>query len=104
MEKTRRNFSPEQKVSILKEHLVERVAISDLCERNQIQPAQFYQWQKAFFENGALAFESQRPHRALQSKAEAKVQALESKLQMREEALAELMVEHVRLKKDLGEI
>jgi len=103
MERTRRNITAEKKVSILREHLVEKVPISDLCDRHQIQPAQFYQWQKAFFENGAAAFENQRSHKAREARAEAKSHALEAKLRLREEALAELMVEHVHLKKELGE-
>jgi transposase-like protein len=45
MPRTRRNFSPAQKVNILREHLIERVPISDLCEKHQIQPTLFYQWQ-----------------------------------------------------------
>jgi transposase-like protein len=53
----RRHFSPQQKVAIVKEHLVDGVAISDLCDRHHLQPAQFYQWQKQLFENGAAAFE-----------------------------------------------
>ena len=45
MEKTRRSFAPEQKVNILREHLVEHVAVSDVCDKHQIQPTLFYQWQ-----------------------------------------------------------
>ena len=52
----RRHFSPQQKVAIVKEHLVDGVPISDLCDRHHIQPAQFYLWQKQLFENGAAAF------------------------------------------------
>ena len=49
MERTRRNFSPEQKVNILREHLIERVPVSDVCDKHQIQPTLFYRWQKTFF-------------------------------------------------------
>ena len=51
MEKTRRHFTPQQKVAILREHLVEQVPVSDLCDRYEVHPTLFYQWQKAFFEN-----------------------------------------------------
>jgi len=105
MEKTRRNFTPEQKVAIIREHLIEKVAISDVCDRHHLQPGQFYQWQKVFFENGAAAFANQQPSQnRAQARVQSKVATLESKLQMREEALAELMVEHVRLKKEFGEL
>ena len=53
----RRHFSPQQKVAIVKEHLVDGVPISDLCDRHHLQPAQFYLCQKQLFENGATAFE-----------------------------------------------
>ena|SRR5450432_3882599 len=53
----RRRFLAEQTVAIVKEHLVDRVPISDLCDRHQILPTQFYQWQKQLSENGATACE-----------------------------------------------
>jgi hypothetical protein len=34
MEKTRRQFTPQQKVAILREHLVEQVPVSDLCDED----------------------------------------------------------------------
>jgi len=55
--KTRRKFSPQEKVSILQEHLLEGKAVSDVCDRHGLNPTQFYRRQKEFFENGAAAFE-----------------------------------------------
>jgi transposase len=43
MEKRRRHYSPEQKVAILREHLIEQVPVSELCEKHQIHPTLFYQ-------------------------------------------------------------
>lgn len=103
MERTRRHFTPEQKVSILREHLVEHVPVSDVCDKHRIQPTLFYQWQKTFFEKGSAAFESGRSPSRVVGQQERKLQALEGKLAMRNEALAELMEEHVKLKKSLGE-
>ena len=68
-EKVRRNFSPEEKVRLLKRHLVEREEISKLCEEYEIQPTQFYQWQKEFFERGAAAFEQRKTGNKMQSNA-----------------------------------
>ena len=102
MERTRRNFSPEQKVNILREHLIERVPVSDVCDKHQIQPTLFYQWQKTFFEKGSAASEAECSPSRVVGHQERKLLALESKLAMRSEALAELMEEHVRLKKVLG--
>ena len=104
MEKSRRHYSPQQKVAILREHLIEQVPISELCEKHHIHPTLFYQWQKTFFENGAAAFERERPRSQSLGKEQDMINRLETKLKDRNEALAELMEEHVRLKKELGEI
>ena len=53
MRKKRHNYSPEEKVFILKRHMVGREAVSDLCDEYQLQPKIFYGWQKQFFEQGA---------------------------------------------------
>ena len=56
MRKKRHNYTPEEKVFILKRHLAEHVPVSDLCDEYQLQPKIFYRWHKQFFENGAKAF------------------------------------------------
>ncbi len=56
MKKQRRNYSAQEKVAILKRHLVEKVPISELCEQLGLQPNVFCRRQKEFFENGAAAF------------------------------------------------
>ncbi len=102
MRKERRNISAQDKVAILRRHLLDKVPVSDLCDEHQIQPAQFYQWQKEFFENGAAAFEQKRPtnHSADQER----IAYLQKKIQTKDEVLAELMAEHVALKKAIGEL
>jgi transposase-like protein len=100
----RQHLSAEEKVAILRRHLLEKVPVSELCDKHGISPNNFYNWQKIFFENGAAAFgSSQRGHKSEASKEQKRVAFLEGKLQRREEALAELMEDHVRLKKNLGE-
>jgi transposase-like protein len=100
-ETRRRRLAPDEKIAILKAHLVDKKPISDLCDQHGIQPSQFYRWQQEFFERGGLVFESrgEKPSTAL----ERKVAALEEKLTRKNEVLAELMEEHVALKKSLGE-
>jgi transposase-like protein len=99
----RRHFSPEQKVAIVKAHLVDRVPISDLCDRYHIQPTHFYLWQKQLFENGTTAFE-QKTKNAGPSPADRKIHALEAKLATKNAVIAELMEENVLLKKLDGAI
>ena len=59
MRKERKRFTPEEKVAILKRHLVDKVPVSELCEEPGLRPTVFYRWQKEFFENGAAAFQLQ---------------------------------------------
>lgn len=94
----RRNFSAEQKVVIVKRHLVDGVPISDLCDEFQIQPTQLYQWQKQLFEGGAAAFD-RKVKPAGPSPQERQVQHLQQKLATKNEVISELMEENVRLKK-----
>jgi transposase len=100
MKKQRKHYTPEEKVAILRRHLVERVPISDLCDELGLQPTVFYRWQKEFFENGAAAFPQRRRtnHQAEQER----IAHLERKIRTKDEVLAELMPEHVALKKKLG--
>lgn len=53
----RRHFSGQEKVKILRLHLLEGKQVSELCDQHKINPSLFYQWQRTFFENGARAFE-----------------------------------------------
>jgi len=98
----RRQYSGEEKIKILRLHLLEGRAVSDVCEAHQITPGMFYQWQKTFFENGSRAFEGTAPRGS--SRLEKRVDELEHRLQRKHEVLSELMEEHIRLKKELGEI
>jgi len=106
-EKSRKHFSPQEKVAILRRHLLEHVPVSDVCDQHGIHPTQFYRWQKEFFENGQSAFETNRNGRRAQNAEAAlrqKVEALQAKLHRKDEVLAELMEEHLLLKKELGEL
>ena len=56
MRKEGENYTGEEKLAILRRHLLDKVAISDLCDELGLHPTEFYRWQKEFFENGAAAF------------------------------------------------
>ena len=102
MRKKRHNYSPEEKVFILKRHLVGREAVSDLCDEYQLQPKIFYGWQKQFFEQGASVFA--REGKGKQEAEERRIGELEEKLRRKHEVLSELLEEHIQLKKELGEL
>ncbi len=105
MPKQRRNFSGAEKMAILREHLIEKMPISEVCDKHGLPPTMFYAWQKKLFEEGASVFEQPRAKSSRQWAAEQrKIDALEAKVREKNEVLAELMSEHVALKKSLGEI
>ena len=104
MPRQRRHFTPEQKVALLRLHLLEKKPISDICEEHHLSVALFYLWQKQFFENGTAAFaNSGKRRKDGQDAKDRTIAALRDKLQRKNEVLSELMEEHVRLKKELGE-
>ena len=61
MKKTRKHYTAEEKVAILRRHLLEQEPVSKLCDELGLQPTVFYRWQKELFENGALKGECIRP-------------------------------------------
>lgn len=99
--KTRRQHSAEDKVRILRLHLLEHKPISELCEQERIHPTLFYQWQKAFFENGAAAFHRSPRTETLQ-KRDHLVEALEAKLKRKDEVIAIIAEDLIREKKVNG--
>src|SRR5262245_15368717 len=100
----RRHFSPQEKVAIVKRHLLEGTAMSSLCDEFDIKPTLFYQWQRQLFENSHLAFDNGRKARAVEDAKDKKIEQLEAKLTRKNEVMAELMEAHTALKKSLGEL
>ncbi len=98
----RRHFTGAHKLAILREHLIEKVPLSEVCQKHDLSPTLFYQWQKKLFEEGASIFESKADDARQQSADAQKLAAAQDKLQQKNEVLAELMGEHVALKKKLG--
>src|SRR3954468_14770603 len=99
--KTRKRLSVQEKAAILRLHLLEHTPVSDLCDRYGIHPTMSYRWQKELFENVAAAL-GPRTRRAGDDK-DRRIAALEQKLQRKDGVLSELMEEHIKLKKSLGD-
>ena len=104
---SKRSFlTPEQKVAIVREHLLEKVPVSDLCDKHGISAVNFDNWQRQLFENGAACFERKKNaanQRRQEAATDRRVEQLEAKIQSKNEVIAELLQEHVQLKKELGE-
>jgi len=101
-----KKFSPEEKVRLLRLHLIEKEPVSDICDRHSINPNVFYKWQKLFFENGAATFAQTGTGRkdGHAMKLERQNAQLKAKLVNKDEVIAEIMASHIELKKSLGEI
>ena len=100
----RRQFSPPEKVQIVRLPLLEHKPISEICDQYQINPTLFYRWQKDLFDHGTAAFE--RAENGSADRTTQKLQKensqLKAKLASKDEVISEIMAEQVRLKKTLG--
>jgi len=102
MSQERKHYTAEEKVAVLHKHLVEKVPVSQVCEEYGLSPNVLYRWQKEFFDNGAAVFRRDRSDGRMR-KLEQQNEALRVKLADKDEVIAEIMAEHVALKKSLGE-
>ena len=92
---TKRKFlTPEQKIAIVREHLLEGIPVSTLVDKHKIHAVQFYQWQKLLFEEGAVVFE-RKPNghnvRRQESAKDEKIEQLEAKIKSKNDVMAELL-------------
>jgi len=96
----RKKYLPEKRVEIMKQHLLEKKTLSDVCDTNGIHPTMYYRWLKELLSNAAYAFGKGKDKECQEWKN--KALELEKKLTRKNEVLSELMEEHVALKKSLG--
>lgn len=99
--KYRKRVDPAKKVEALQRHLVKNEPVSEICEELGVQPSVFYTWQKEFFSRGASVFEVKPGPKKTDHSGE-KIESLEAKIRRKDEVIAELLEEHVSLKKSLG--
>jgi transposase len=97
----RRKFSEVQKTNAALSHVQDAVTVPQVCEDLGKHPNQYYEWQKqAFFglihEFSRTTFRQERSHQS-------EFDNLKSKLSQKDEVIAELLTEHITLKKDWGE-
>jgi len=102
----RRQFTADQKATILRRHFVDKVPVSDLCDEYKIQPSLFCIWQRQAFENLGSALEDRRTKRADSGASAAQRKAIEKlhgELQRKDAIIAFVSEEHLALKKRLGQ-
>lgn len=104
MTKTRRTFTPDQKAEIVRRHLAGKEQVSNLSDEFDLQPTQIHAWVKQVLDQAAAAFRQARSGRRAVDTKDQKIAHLQAKLAKKNEVVAELMEEHVQLKKELGEL
>jgi transposase-like protein len=103
--RSRRQYSMEEKVALLRKHLVDKVPVSDICNEHQLQPSVFYTWLKQALDNlsGALMPPANAGPSAREKELATKVEQLEARVAKKDTVIAEISAEYVQLKKELGE-
>ena len=100
MKKKRKQYTADVKMAILREHLLEKRSVSDICDEYDLQPTVFYRWQKQLFERGSEVLRSSRDPET--AKLKRQISQLEEKLAKKDEVLGEVMEEYVSIKKAFG--
>ena len=96
----RRRFSDVQKTKAVLAHVQDGVPVSQVCENLGIHPNQYYEWQKQAFSSLSHVFSRDAIRQECSHQRE--VDNLKSKLSQKDEVIAELLTEHITLKKRLG--
>ena len=101
--RSRRHFTPEQKATAVIRHLQDGVSAAQICDELDIHPNQFYDWKKQAFESMTEAF-VRRSSQSEESRRKRELEQLHAKLAKKDSVIAELLTDHIALKKSLGEI
>ena len=102
LRKVQKQYKPEEKISYIRKHLVEKVPVGRLCEEGGLRPTVFYRWQEKLFTEGSKLFERGESVTEARKTEQETIERLEKKLIQKDEVLAELMAEYVALKKKTG--
>jgi transposase len=101
MRKERKHYTAEEKVAVLRRHLLDKVPVSDLCEELGLKPTVFYRCKRSSSRTERLRFRLRSVPTAGWRRSRNGLSSWR-KVQSKDEVLAELMAEHVALKKVLG--
>ena len=107
--KKNRSWSSEEKLQIIKSHLVGGKSVSQICEEHELAPSLYYKWQSTLFENGAPTLENKSGRHQQQKRESSELAKMRNeldktrqKLTDKHEVLSEVMSEYIQLKKTLG--
>lgn len=97
MSGTKKRYSPEQKMKILREHLDNDVPVGELAARYGIDPNMIHQWKKNLFESAQEVFGT-KGERESQRQSE-RIRQLEERLRDKDSLISELVDDNIELKK-----
>jgi transposase-like protein len=94
----RKRYTPEDKVKILRDVLEDGKQVSQVAEQYGLHPNNIFTWRKQLFEGGSQIFQIRRSD--ISGKAEErKIAVLEEKIKQKDEVIAELAEELIKIKK-----
>lgn len=96
----RRQYTPEQKVKVVKEALTTDLGVSGVCRKYGISNALYYKWQERFFE-GALEGMKRVKH-GPSSAEQRRLDEQSRKIERMQNVIAEITAENIDLKKSIG--
>jgi len=105
VKRSRRVGTAEQKATILRRHLGDKVPVSDLCDAYELAPSLFYLWQKPALEHLTAALQDGRIVRGesqTTSADRARVAASETIIAKKDRLIAEVSEEYLDMQKSLG--
>lgn len=103
MTRVRRHFTAQQKAEVVRRHVGGKEPVSKLAEEVGVQPTLIHQWVEQLLAQAERAFERTAGPRRDETK-DRQIAQLQAKLADKNEVIAELLEEHVTLKKELGEL
>lgn len=96
-----KRLSPEKKAEALRQHLKEKTSVSKICSELGLQPSVFCEWEKELFLRCSALFETKPASKKKDVTGEV-IASLEAKIKDKDSILADLLVEYLALKKELG--
>ena len=100
MVSSHKSVSAEKKVEILRELLENRKTVSELSEQYGVHPNNIYNWKKTLFEKAVDVFSGSLEKSATHQ--DERIGKLQQTLAVRDNLIAEIMTDNIRLKKKLS--
>lgn len=101
-DKPRKYLTPDQKFKIVKEQMMTKTSVVEICKKYDIVPSAYYRYQEQFLKGALEAFKTPKDG---PTKAELrKIELLEKDNGRMKNVISEIVFENVDLKKRYGEL